>query len=292
MLHMLQKLALYGGDMRHKVGGTVTDAFLGGTMAQNRNSVLSEAFALVRPFWHVVGVSIVLGSLSGLATAWLLATINDGLNAPEGITSTLLLRFGGLCVLAVGGGAVAGVANSYVSQKIIAALRKKLCACILRSPIATIEQHRPHRLLAVLTGDVDKVSSLAFNLSGYAVAFAVTIGSFGYLFFLSPSAFLLAAVASVLGLAFNFRSKMSLVRDYESVRAAQDDLQKQYGAITDGARELRVSRPRRSDVYGRSLSGAVDRIAALTTRAMRRYWVTEAIGSAIFFAVVGVLLAA
>ncbi len=40
------------------------------------------------------------------------------------------------------------------------------------------------------------------------------------------------------------------------------------------------------------LSGAADRIADLKTRAMRLFWVADAAGSAVFFVVIGLLLAA
>ncbi len=126
-------------------------------MAIKSPNVLQEAARLLRPFVWVTAFSTGIGALGGLATAWLLATINTGLHAPEGLTLPLLARFAALCALSVAGNAVAGVGNSLVGQKIIAALRKDISARVLRAPIAEIERQRSYRLLAVLTGDVDTV---------------------------------------------------------------------------------------------------------------------------------------
>ncbi len=98
--------------------------------------------------------------------------------------------------------------------------------------------------------------------------------------------------ATTLGVAINIYGKRGWIKDYEGVRGATDDLQKQYRAITDGAKELRLSRERRLHVHKLLLSGAADRIANLKTRAMRMFWIADASGSAIFFVVIGLLLAA
>ena len=259
-------------------------------MTQSKHMILREALRLTRPFWPTIAMSISIGMLGGLATTWLLATINAALNAPEGLTVPLLFRFAGLCVLSVVGGAVAGIGNSFVGQKIVAALRKDISARILRAPIATIEQRRPHRLLAILAGDIDTISAFTSSFSGYAVAFVVTISGLAYLFYLSPVVFMFATAAAGLGVAINVYSKRSLIRDFENVRNAHDDLQKQYRAITDGAKELRINRTRRAHVHGLSLSNAVDRIANLRTRAMRQFWIVDAATAMIFFALIGLLL--
>lgn len=259
-------------------------------MMAKPTGLLGEVLRLLRPFWPVTLFATIMGTLSGLATAWLLATINQALTSGGGITLPLLDRFVALCVVSVGGGAVAGVGNSMVGQKVIAALRKDISATILRAPIAAIERQRSYRLLAVLTSDVDTVSAFTFNFSGYAIAFAIILGSFIYLLVLSPLIFVLVVGATALGVAINIYAKRGWIRDYEGVRDAQDTLQQQYRAIIEGAKELRLSRERRGQVHGQFLTGAADRIATLKIRAMQLFWMADAAGSAIFFIVIGLLL--
>lgn len=262
------------------------------TSPSSRHGLFREIIRLLRPLLWVMAPATVLGAVSGLATAWLLATVNNGLHAPEGLTTGLLLQFAGLCALSIGGDAVAGIGNSIVGQKVIATLRKDISARILRAPLALVEQRRNHRLLTVLTNDVDMVSAFTFSFSGYVIALAITIGGFAYLALLSPGVFFVSAAAIAIGVAINLYSKRGWLRDYEGVRNAQDDLQKQYRAITEGAKELRLNRERSEQVHAELLSGAANRIADLKIRAMRRFWSANAANAGLFFVVIGILLAA
>ncbi|MFL9869894.1 cyclic peptide export ABC transporter [Paraburkholderia fungorum] len=251
-----------------------------------------ELIRLLRPFWRVTLFATLMGGIGGLSTAWLLATINDGLHAPGGASGHTIALFVVLCLVTLAGRAAAGVGNSMIGQQIIAALRKDISARIVCAPIAAIERYKVHRLIATLNGDVDTVSAFTFNFSGFAIAFAIVLGCIVYMLVLSPLLFVLAAVAIVLGLLFNRNASRRWTRHYEGVRGAQDELQKQYRAITEGAKELRLNRARRERVYGAQLSGAADTIADLKTRAMRLFWATDAASSTLFFAVIGVLLVA
>jgi len=268
-------------------------AFPLGEAGQSRQEKLFwVALGLLRPFWPLVAFATAIGILSGLASAWLLATINSSLHDADGFTVPLLARFADLCALSVGGTTISGAINSILGQKIIAALRKDISARILQAPIASLEAHRSYRLMSVLTGDVDTVSAFTFNFSGYAIAFAITVGGFVYLLTLSTAVFLLAIASLAEGLAINVISKRVWIRDYQGVRVAQDELHKQYRAITDGAKELKISRPRRERVFDVLLTGAADRIAELKSRAMGLHWIADASGSAVFFVMIGLLLTA
>ncbi len=255
-------------------------------------ALASASFDLLLPFWPLGLLATAAGIAGGTATAWLLAKINDGLISGASIDCRFLAQFAGLCLVSVAGTGLAGAINSMVGQKIIAALRKDISSRILRAPIASLEAHRSFRLMSVLTGDVDTVSTFTFNFSGYAIALAIILGSFVYLSTLSLEVLLMAIVALGLGIVINVFSQRIWIRDYESVRIAQDELHKQYRAITDGAKELRISRPRRGRFYRTMLSGAADRIADLKSRAMRLYWAADAVGSAVFFVMIGFLLPA
>ena len=262
----------------------------GGDPARDRFALLRAALRLLRPFWPATLAATLLGAAGGLATAALLAQVNRGLQAADGVGAGFLLAFAGLCGLSVLGKAAAGVGNSLVGQKLVAALRKDIAARILRAPIAAIERQRTHRLVASLVNDVEAVSIFTFNVSGYAVALTVTLGCFGYLLALSPALLLLVLLAVAAGMLVTHHARRAWMVDYTDVRDAQDDLQKQYRAITEGAKELRVDRPRRRRVFEVLLGGAVDRIASRKSHAMRLFWTADAVGSGLFFLVIGIML--
>ncbi|SAL52248.1 cyclic peptide transporter [Caballeronia sordidicola] len=249
-----------------------------------------EFLRLFRPFWHLCLFVTAMGALAGLSTAWLLATINDGLHAPGGISAATVWTFIGLVVLTLAGNAISGVGNSMIGQKIVASLRKDISARIVCAPIAAVERYRVHRLLATLNSDVDTVSAFTFNFPSFAVALTVALGCVVYMLVLSPPLFLLALAAILIGVWINHYASMRWDHHYQGVRGAQDDLQKQYRAITEGAKELRLNRERRNRVHAEQLSGAADMISALKIRAMRLFYATGAIGTTLFFVVIGVIL--
>jgi putative ATP-binding cassette transporter len=249
-----------------------------------------ELLRLFRPFWHLSLFATLMGGLAGLSTAWLLATINDGLHAPRGISTATVWTFVGLCLLTLAGNAVSGVGNSMIGQKIVASLRKDISARIVCAPIAAVERYRVHRLLATLNSDVDTVSVFTFNFPSFAVALSIAVGCVIYMLVLSPLLFLLALAAIVIGLGVNHYAALRWHYHYQGVRGAQDVLQKQYRAITEGAKELRLNRDRRNRVHGEQLSGAADLIGELKSRAMRLFYATGAVGTTLFFIVIGVIL--
>lgn len=251
-----------------------------------------EILRLLRPFWGTALWATAVGGLSGAATVWLLATINRALHAAGGASPALLAEFAALAVLSIAGTTLSGLGNNRVGQKTVAALRKSVSASVLHAPIAEIEAYGSHRLLAVLTTDIDAVSSFAVQFSSHMISIAVLAGSLLYLLLLSGPVFALCAAGAVLFFAAAAYGQRRAIRGYERVRNAEDDLRKQYRAITDGAKELRLNRARRARIHGTALSGAADRIAALRLRALGQFWGVDAAGTAIFFAVIGILLAA
>jgi putative ATP-binding cassette transporter len=255
------------------------------------SDMISEGWRLFGPLWKLIALGTAIGILGGLSTAWLLVTINSGLHAGGKIAWSLAGTFALLCFLSGCGTALAGGINTALGQKIVAILRKDIASRIVRTPIAVIESAGPHRLLVTLTSDVETISAFLFSFAGYTVAIAITIGSFAYLFLISKIVFAVSFVAIVIGTVVYILSHRAWVREFEGMRVAHDDLYKQYRAITEGAKELKMSRDRRADVVGLRLWGSIDRIASLKNRAMQRFWVADAAGSTIYFVAIGVLLA-
>lgn len=124
--------------------------------------VLRELLTLLKPFRLIVCLSVLLGMIGGLSVTVLLATINNALHAEGGLTQNVVAVFAGLCVLALLSTICSDIGSNYVGQHIIARLRKELGEKVLSAPISQIERYRSHRLIPVLTHDVDTISDFAF----------------------------------------------------------------------------------------------------------------------------------
>ncbi|MBA1200981.1 cyclic peptide export ABC transporter [Pseudomonas capeferrum] len=259
-------------------------------MSQPTKSVLQELFVLLRPFKLTVICSIVLGMAGGLSITLLLATINRSLHAEAGMSQGAVWLFAGLCVVALCGSIFSDISTNRIGQHIIAALRKELGEKVLCAPIEQIERYRSHRLIPVLTHDVDTISAFAFAFAPLAISLTVSLGCLGYLAMLSWPMFLLMLVAIALGSGAQYVARARGIKGFLAARDAEDELQKHYNAIASGAKELRIHRPRRQRMFSRNIQGAADRIRDTQIRSINTFVIAKTFGSMLFFVVIGLAL--
>jgi putative ATP-binding cassette transporter len=252
--------------------------------------VLGEALRLLRPFWRLALFSTIAGVASGIATVFLLSAINRALQSDGGATGALLMTFGGMCLFTIATGVVANIGNSTVSQNIIAAVQLELCSKIVRAPIQEIERIQVHRLLAALNHDVEAIAAFAFGLSGLTIALAVVAGSLVYLFALSPLFFGVTLAALLLGTWAHAVARNHGIKRLRAVREAHDQLLRYFRALCEGNKELRINRARRARVFGEQTVPAIRSIRDSHLRAVRIFTSANAVGSLLFFVVVGIVL--
>lgn len=253
--------------------------------------MLTILWRLMRPLWPLALAASLMGTLSGLAAAGLLAATNRALHDGSGLAGGLLLAFAGLCALTLVGEVASDIGTNVVGQRVIARLRRDLCAQVLRAPIADIERYKLPRLIATLNGDVETIAQLSFVFSSLVIAGAVTIGCLAYLAVLSPVLCAVTVVALAVGAVGHVLARHRGLKTFATARGNEDDLQKHYRAIVEGAKELRLNRIRRGRVFDNQLVGAIDRIRALRTSAINVFVTANAFGSLVFFVVIGLILA-
>ena len=207
-------------------------------------------------------------------------------------TSTgMLLGLAGLCALSLGGQLVSGIGNSLLGQRIVARLRQDVGARILRAPLSQIEQMKAPRLLAVLNGDVEKIAELGNHFAGYTTALAIVIGCLAYLFHLSMPMVGFALLLALLGGVLNHVAMKQWLIRFDAARELEDQLQRQYRAIIDGAKELRLNRARRLSVETNGIGDTTNRIAGHNGRAFAIFWAVDTISIALIFIFIAAVLA-
>jgi len=260
-------------------------------MSQPKRGVINELFTLLKPFRLIVIGAIVLGMVGGLSVTVLLATINQALHAEGGLTHTVVGVFAGLCLLALVSSICSDIGTNYVGQNIIARLRKELGEKVLSAPIEQIERYRSHRLIPVLTHDVDTISDFAFAFAPLAISLTVTLGCMGYLALLSWPMFLLMLVAIVIGTVVQYIARGRGIKGFMAARDAEDELQKHYHAVAEGAKELRIHRPRRQRMFVSGIERTADHICDTQIRSVNTFVIAKTLGSMLFFVVIGLALA-
>ena len=256
------------------------------------DGTMVELLRLLRPLWPILLAATVLGILGGAAVTGLLATINDSLQAPGGDAGFgLLATFAGLCAVVVVGSILSDIGTNHVGQHVVARLRLELSRKILLAPIDQIERFRTHRLIPVLTHDIDVISDFAFNLAPLAVSLSVTLGCLAYMAALSWPLLLVTLVAIAIGGTLQVLARERGVAGFEQARLLEDELQRSYRAIAEGAKELRINRQRRFRIFRTDLAGTIARIRDLQLRSINLFVVAKVLGSSLFFIVIGIALA-
>ena len=259
-------------------------------MMKPRSGLTAQILHLLRPYWPIVLGGIVLGIVGGASVAGLLSVVNRGLYATQDDIATLLFAFAGLCLLILIGSIGADISANYVGQRIIAELRKSLAAKILAAPIDQLEIYRTHRLIPVLTQDVDTISDFAFFFSSFFVSLVITFGCMVYLAMLSWPLFLITGLVIILGSLAHAFARTRGVQGFNAARDSEDELQKHYRAIAEGAKELRLNRVRRQRVYVEQLQRTVDLISTVQVKSINLFVTARALGTMLFFVVIGVAL--
>jgi putative ATP-binding cassette transporter len=259
-------------------------------MSAAPRSALRELLSLLKPYRSIVIASVLLGIVGGLSVTALLATVNQGLHSEGGMSQGVVIAFACLCLLALLSSIAADIGTNYVGQNIIATLRKDLGAKVLSAPIEQIERYRTHRLIPVLTRDVDTISDFAFAFAPLAISITVIVGCLGYLAVLSWPIFLITMLAIGIGCAVQFIAQSKGIKGFYAAREAEDNLQKHYSAIAEGAKELRIHRPRRHAMLSKNIQGTADHICATQLGSINIFVIAKSLGSMLFFVVIGLTL--
>ncbi|MEN5304642.1 cyclic peptide export ABC transporter [Pseudomonas sp. TWI628] len=260
-------------------------------MNRSTPGALRELLGLLKPYRLIVALAVVLGIVGGLCITLLLANINNLLHAPGAITWGVVLAFAGICLLALCASIASDIGTNYVGQHVIARLRRDLGEKVLSAPIEQIERYRSHRLIPVLTHDVDTISDFAFAFAPLAISLSVTLGCLGYLAQLSWPMFLITACAILIGTAVQYIARVRGIRGFHAAREAEDEMQRHYSGVASGAKELRISRPRRQRMFDERISRTANFIRDTHIRSINIFVVAKSLGSMLFFVVIGLVLA-
>jgi putative ATP-binding cassette transporter len=265
-------------------------------MAQDRHPIepapaismavaLKRSVALLRPVWPLALLASGLGLAGGTVTVTLLAGINGAIGAaaapgPQGLAW--------LAALALGAPAIAFLSEycgTVLGQKVVADMRTTLCRRIASSPIDRVERLTSPRLMAVLTGDLDTVSATTLALAPMLAATATVAGGLGYLGWLAPDLFALAATTLAVAYVVTTLLRRAAIGRMDAARTAHEAMLSGFRAIVDGGKELRLDASRREIELDRRLAGAITSIAAHQVRTRSLFGLAEAVMACLIFAV-------
>ncbi|MBD0334071.1 MAG: cyclic peptide export ABC transporter [Cyanobacteria bacterium Co-bin13] len=243
---------------------------------------------LLKRSWPTIVVAILLGLISGLCNAKLIALVNQAVTQPS--QPQALIPFAVLVVMTLGIGVLSQFILISLSQDAIYQLRMTLSRNILLSPLPHLERLGDHRLLAALTDDVRVLSRTVTVFPNLCVDLATIGGCLAYLAWLSGPMFVLLVLISLVAvwsIQATIRKAQAL---FAIARDEEDHLFKHFQAITRGTKELKLNRRRRDEFLNRTLETSIGGLRQKNSHAMKIFALSDGLGQLSLFVTLGVVL--
>jgi putative ATP-binding cassette transporter len=228
--------------------------------------------------------------LSGACNAGLIVLVNDALTHTGPATRGMIWAFA-----ALGLGKVVSLFFSQsilagFSQRAVAELRRDLIRKILAVPLRNLEELGTPRILAALTDDVFNVTQALLAVPVVSVNVAILMGGAAYLGWLSwklLAGIMLVIFAGALGYLLVVSSALRFCR---WAREEEDKLFGHFRALTDGIKELKLHRNRRSAFFSRNIETVTATYQQHNVSAEIRFAAAQSWSHLLYFALIGLIL--
>jgi putative ATP-binding cassette transporter len=247
------------------------------------------AFLLRGSRWGLLP-PVLVSVLAGAASAGLISLINAVLERSVPASTGTALRFAGLALVALVARIASQVLLNGLQQALLQQLRMELVQRILATPLRQQEEFGGHRLLAVLTEDVNTIGSSLLCIPHLLSNGAIIVGCLLYLAWLSPLVFLALLAFMAMGLVTYQLPMSRAIRFIRAARERQDGLYKHLGAVIHGIKELKLHPGRRAAFLDEQLREATGELRRLNVKGFSLFSASSNWGMFLFFVFIGLLL--
>ena len=238
----------------------------------------------------LVVLSAGVGLISGLFNAKIIQVAADQLPKAGDIPPGMLPIFAWLVLGVFATGVVSRVALAYLSQKFSFNLRLYISGRILKMSLRKIEEQGLSNFVVAFTQDVSAVSRALLEIPQLFINAAITFGCLAYLGFLSPAVMLFFGVFLVVALVSYLIPEKFAVSYMSRNRQNWDEMLKQFQAMTDGVKELKLHYRRSEAFFRNHLSQKTERVRQTGVISEGIYALLENWAQLIYFLCIGSLL--
>ena len=228
--------------------------------------------------------------ISGACNAGLIAAVNKALHHIGPSARMLVLAFVALGLGRLFTSLVSQMMSVRFSQKAVAGMRRNLVRSILGAPLRQLEAIGSARLVVGLTDDIYNVTQALLAVPVTAVNVALLLGGAAYLGWLSWELLVgLTLFAAAGAVGYSLLSK-GAYRSLNRAREEDDRLFGYFRALTEGLKELKLHRNRRSVFLARDIDSATAGFERHNIAAENRFIFAQHWSQLLFFALIGVML--
>ena len=235
----------------------------------------------------VVIISVIFGIVSGASHIGILALIGATLTrdprfSPENTYWWLVA----LCIVLPVSRFTSELVLNHVGQKAVLNLRMKMSRKILEAPMRHLETIGTPRLYATLTEDVTSITGALLMMPLLAINTAVTAGCLVYLGWLSFNILSVVLLFMFFGvISYQILLRRS-IRYQRRAREETDTLFKQFRALNDGTKELKIHSGRREAYFSALLYPTAEALRRLNLKAVTILIGAASWGQSLFFVLI------
>lgn len=235
-------------------------------------------------------VTTVTALLSGACNAGLIALVTMALTASGRHGPAFLGAFVALGIGKIVTNFISQAMLADFSQGAIANLRRDLIRKILAVPLRNLEEIGGPRLLVALTDDVFNITQALLAIPVVCVNLAMLLGGAAYLGWLSWKILLGICGMIVIGAVVYRLMVNSAMHCLNFAREEEDKLFNYFRALTEGIKELKLHRNRRSAFLVKNVQTATEVFQKHNVAAEVRFIAAQSWSHLLYFALIGLIL--
>jgi putative ATP-binding cassette transporter len=245
---------------------------------------------LPRRGWITAAAAVAAGLVGGACSAGLIALINTALHRADLARTLLAAAFAGLVAAKIASNIVARLLLNRFAQQTLSYLCRDLSRRVLATPLAQLESLGIPRILVTLTDDIATLGWAAQNVPALALNAAMLVGCAIYLGWLSWRILLAVVLAGVVGALCHRTLVGRAFRYLAEARNARERLFRQFRALTEGLKELKLHGPRREAFLVEEIAPATEMLSRSTLTGVKHHLVADTWSQMLFYGLLGGLL--
>jgi putative ATP-binding cassette transporter len=233
---------------------------------------------------------ILTGVASGALSAGLIALTSTALSQPQSRSAGMVWKFAILCLLLPLFRFASSNLLIRMTERAQYDLRMRLSSHIIAAPLRRLEEVGAARLLATLTNDVGDIVTALTTVPTLVMNVTIVLGCLAYLAWLSWALLLIVLAFMALGI-LAYQLPIRKAQYYFSLRRQSwDALLRHFRGLTEGAKELKLHRPRRQSFFTRLLEVSSRERMEHSIRGNNLYAAAASWSQLIFFILLGMIL--
>lgn len=235
----------------------------------------------------IVITAILTGIISGMSSAGLIGVINSAISKGDGERLTVFLAFIGLAGVMLTAGIISKVSLILLAQSAVFELRMSLSRQIVDAPLRFLESYGSPRVLASLIDDVQVLSGTLLGIPALCINLATVIICLIYIGWLSPWVLGAVFLFTLIGVTSYYALLRTAWNYLRQAREIQNSLFGDFRALTQGTKELKLHRGRRTAFFADELQTNATNYRSFGTKGAQIYAGADSWGQFLFIFLIG-----